>query len=293
MSYADDLQMYYSFKAKDVNCNIPLVNEDLKRISEYCKNSGLKINEGKCYYMFIGSRQSMNTINETDLMNICVNNTPIKRVAHVKNLGLTYDEILSWRKHINISIAKAMGNFICISRFKKFLSVQAKKNLCESMILSQFNYSDSVYLNIDIYLQKKIQKMQNLCIRFIFNIKKKDACDYEEYRRQLNWTDMQQTRISHSLVILYKTLKYKSPIYLSDMFTQHFEICERLTRTFGGNIWIGNSHYSVLHRKSFRIYIARIWNSLPDEIKLCGTALTFKKKIKELFLANAIALPPA
>ena len=291
-SYADDLQLYYNFKWHEVNNTIDLVNEDLQRITTYCKNSALKINEGKCYYMIIGSRQSINKINQLELKDICVNNTPIKRVTNVRNLGLTYDEILSWRKHINLSVSRAMGNFKCISRFKKFLSLKTKKNLCETMILSQFNYCDSVYLNIDIYLQKKIQKIQNICSRFVFNTKKKDNCNYEEQRLKLDWLDMKQRRISHSLTILFKTLKFKEPTYLSDMFTQNCEISERLTRTYGGNIWIGNNHYSALHRKSFRIYISRIWNSLPDETKDCITVGTFKMKIKQLFLSNLITIPP-
>jgi hypothetical protein len=103
----------------------------------------------------------------------------VKRVDHIKkNLGLTYDEILSWRKHVNLCISRAMGNFICISRFKKFLSAEAKTILCESMVLSQFNFCDVAYLSIDFYLRKKIQKIQNLCLRFIFDIKKRGHYNY-------------------------------------------------------------------------------------------------------------------
>ena len=113
---------------------IPKVNSDLDRIANYCKKSALRINEGKCFYMFIGSRQSIKTINQLQYEPLKINDTPIKRVSHARNLGLTYDEILSWRKHINNCISKAMSNFVNIARFKKFLSIKAKKNLCEAMV---------------------------------------------------------------------------------------------------------------------------------------------------------------
>ena len=159
------------------------------------------------------------------------------------------------------------------------------------MVLSQFNFCDSVCINIDFYLIKKIQKIQNICTRFIFNIKKKDECDFDDLRKKLDWLDMQKRRISHSLTMLFKILKYKQPVYLSDMFTQNFELNTRLTRTYEGNIYIGNAHYSVIHRKSFRIYISRVWNSLPTETKSVNTVDTFKIHVKKLLMSNSFQLP--
>ena len=289
--YADDLQTIYQMKTTDINKHIPLINEDLGRITSYCERSALKINVDKCFFMIIGSRYNINSIKQTQIDPIFINGTEIKRVLHVRNLGLTYDEVLSWRKYVNICIQKAMCNFISISRSKKFLSVEAKKNLCETMVLSQFNYCDSVYLNIDYYLVRKIQKIQNICVRFIFNIKKKDHCNYDELLIKLNWMDMLHRRIAHSLTMLFKILKYKEPHYLNDMYTLNSEISERVTRSFEGNIWIGNENYSVVHRKSFRIFISRVWNELPTEIKLVNTVSTFKEKIKELFLSKTFKLP--
>ena len=291
-SYADDLQYYKSMKPCDANSNIELVNQDLQRVSDYCKNSALRINEGKCYYMFLGTRQAIKTINNTDLDNITINNTPIKRVEYVKNLGLTYDEILSWRKQVNLSVARAMGNFVCIARFRKFLSLEAKKILCESMVLSQFNFCDIVYTNIDIYLQKKIQKIQNICTKFIFDTNKNSVYNYDDLRADLNWLDMNQRRVSHGLIMLFKILNNLGPTYLSDMYTINSDISERITRSFGGNIWIGNSRYSAIHRKSFRIYMSNIWNQLPNNVKSCKTVNTFKIKLKSLFINKELVLPP-
>ena len=291
-SYADDLQLFIPMKPANVNKCIESMNQDLERISDYCKRSALRINEGKCYYMFLGSGQAIKSINETPRANISINKTPIKRVDHVRNLGLTFDEVLSWRKHINLCVKRAMGNFITIARFKRFLSFEAKHILCESMVLSQFNFCDAVYLNIDIYLQKKIQKIQDLCLRYIFNIKRNHDCNYEELRSNLKLLDMNQRRISHSLVILFKILNGQAPSYLSDLFTQQFEIRERETRTFGGNIYLPNTNTPAKHRKAFKIYTSRVWNLLPDDVKSCTSVNTFKIKIKNIFLNNTLVLPP-
>jgi hypothetical protein len=103
---------------------------------------------------------------------------------------------------------------------------------------------------------------------------------------------MNQRRVSHGLVMLFKILNDLGPNYLRDMFTQKFEISERTTRSFEGNIWIGNNTYAAIHRKSFRIYISNLWNQLPDDVKTCKTVFSFKKKIKSMLLNNEIVLPP-
>ena len=108
------------------------------------------------------------------LDDMLINNKIIKRVKHVRNLGLTFDEVLSWRRHINIIIGRAIAKFKDLNRYKRFLNEESKKLLCDALILSQFNFCDLVYMNIDMYLQRRIQKIQNLCLKFIFNIKKEN-----------------------------------------------------------------------------------------------------------------------
>ena len=166
-----------------------------------------------------------------------------------------------------------------------------KKILCDSLILSQFSFGDLVYMNIDIYLQKKIQKIQNQCIKFIFNIKRRERWNSADFLIKLNWLSMKDRRILNGLSLLFKTLNGKGPDYLRDLFTLVSEISERNNRTYPGNIWLPNEHLSAIHRKSFRIYIPKIWNNLPLDIKTSKSVNSFKKKIKTALLNKEINIP--
>ena len=55
-----------------------------------------------------------------------MNDSVLERVTHAKVLGVTYDEILSWKKQVNLSVSKAVGNFLQFARYKHFLSQQSK-----------------------------------------------------------------------------------------------------------------------------------------------------------------------
>ena len=291
-SYADDLQLYKSFEPSSINDAILSMNQDLKNVSQYCHNSALKINEEKSYYMIIGSTKALSKIPHMPHVDVTVNNIPIKRVYEIRNLGITFDEVLSWRRQVSRSVQKAMGNYITISRYKKFLTQESKIILVESVILSMFNFGDSLQLNINQQLQTKIQRVQNLCLRFICNIKNKKHVDYDELRRSLNMLDMSQRRILHGLCLLFKVLNDLGPVYLRDLFTLHEEISLRETRTSNRNIYLPNSNTSAIHIKSFKNYVARVWNKLPNDTKSCKTLYTFKKKVKKLLLTKEF-IPPA
>ena len=57
-----------------------------------------------------------------------INNKPIKRVKSIRNLGLTFDEVLSWRKHVNIIIGSAIAKFKDLNKHNKFLNEDSKKS---------------------------------------------------------------------------------------------------------------------------------------------------------------------
>ena len=289
--YADDIQLKINTKVDEVNEAIHKVNKDLDSISTYCKNNALKINESKCYFIAIGTKPGIKKLDNILLDEVLINNKTIKRVKSIRNLGLTFDEILSWRRHVNNMIGSAIAKFKDLNKLKKFLNADSKKILANSLILSYFNFCDMVYMNIDMYLKKRIQKIQNLCLRFIFDIKKREHWSSQEYRKKINWLSMSDRRTLNGLSLLFKIINGQAPDYLKDMFTFISEISDRSTRSYPNNIWIPNEHMSAIHRKSFRFSIPQIWNNLPESIKNCKSLHTFKKHIKTSLLNDEIHFP--
>ena len=244
------------------------------------------------FYTIIGSHKTLAKIPHMPHVDLTINKIPIERVYEIRNLGITFDEVLSWRRQVSRSIQKAMGNFITISRFKKFLTKESKIILVESVILSMFNFGNTLQLNISHQLQNKIQRVQNLCLRLIFDVKKNSAVNYDELRHHLNMLDMNQRRILQSQCLLFKIINNLGPVYLRDIFTLHHEVSVRPTRTFDRNIYLPNTQVSSIHNKSFKFYAARIWNELPSDVKNSNTLGTFKRKVKQILLTKKFT-PPA
>ena len=287
--YADDTSEYKNCTAENINDSIQDVNKDLQSVGDYCKNNILTLNEDKCEFIIIGSKFAMKKVNDQILEPIIVNDKPIERVTYAKYLGLTFDEVLSWIRHVNLCIARAIGKFKEFSNCKKMLSFESKKIFCESLVLSQFNYADVVYMNMNKVTQNKIQKIQNLCIRFIFNLKRGSDISISKYRKELGWLSMSERRACHGLMLMFKISSGRAPNYLSDLVTFTKEIHQVNTRSSRMNtIWIGKDIKTKSRRSSFIFSMSVLFNKLPEDIKNSVSAVMFKTKFKKLITENKL-----
>ena len=223
---------------------------------------------------------------------IIINGKIIKRVPFAKSLGIRYDEVLSWRKQVNVCIGRAISKFREFSHYKNMLSFEAKKVLCETLILVQFHYADIVYMNMTKVLQYKIQKIQNMCLRFIFNIKSKKHVSMTALRKKIGWFSMSEIRILHGLTMMYKIVNGLAPNYLSDLITFTNEIHDIQTRAnIGKKIWIPKDVKTKARRNAFIFSMSTLYNKLPENIITAPSVNSFKSNIKKHMKNNKIAIP--
>ena len=119
----------------------------------------------------------------------------------------------------------------------------------------------------------------------------KDRCDYDELRKQLKWLNMKYRRVQHGLTMIYKILNGQAPNYLRDTFTLTSEIHNVNTRGANNSIWINKNITSKLHRKSYTFYMAKIYNSIPENIQKSQSVNSFKQAIKRYIQSEKLVLP--
>lgn len=281
--YADDTQLYYNCKVSDVINEIDKINVDLKAVEQFSDKNCLKLNTAKSIYIILGSHYNLLKLKHISLPPIVINNKLIERKTHVRNLGVTFDEVLSWTKHINLIVGKAYGKLKQVYRFKKFLSHESKIRICESYVLSHFNYCDVVYQNMSDFLKQKIQKVQNSCFRFIFGLRKYDHISY--CLKKTDTLNMEERRLLHGLTLMYKIEKKLAPTYLLERITKHLNNHNYNTR-FRHNIVI--ERCSTTKRKNaFFSKFSKMYNELSKILNFKDIAiLTFKKRIKKYLIEN-------
>ena len=73
---------------------------ELSALNLWLKVNKLSLNVAKSEFMIVGSRQKLDAEADNHCLNLNIEGKIIKRVNHVKSLGLYIDKNLSWCKHI-------------------------------------------------------------------------------------------------------------------------------------------------------------------------------------------------
>ena len=110
----------------------------------------------------------MITWHDIILTNIKVNNTPIKRVDHIKFLRVLFDENLTWKNHINLienKISKSLG---ILHQVNFLLNQKSRRNVHFSFITSYINYSNIAWGSTSKTKLKEIFTYQKKATRVIF-----------------------------------------------------------------------------------------------------------------------------
>ena len=279
--YADDTQLYYNCKVEDANDTINKINGDLENISKFSKTNCLRLNAGKSKYIVIGSRPNLKKLKAIKLNEVKIDNEIIEREHEVKNLGVTFDETLSWVRHVNLSVSKAYGKLKNAWRFNKFLSVNSKSCISETYILSLFNYGDIILQNMAKYLQGKIQKVQNRRVRFTYGIRKYDSVS--NFRISQKILSMENRRLLHSLSMMFLIKNKLAPNYLCERIKCQSEIHNHNTRN--KNNIARPFVRSTARAMSFFISTSSKFNEISNHIKTSGISLnTFKLSCKKYLL---------
>ena len=178
------------------------MNSDLKNINEWLRINSLVINPSKCQGILFASRVNRCL---TPALNIHIDGVQIPSQHLVKNLGVIMDSELSFSRNVSQICRKAYFSLKQLLPFKYLLDSQTKLLLCESLVLSLLNYGDIVYGPCISYADnQRLQKMQNLCIRFITYIP--PFSHVTPYLRGLNCLRMRERRFVHFSCFLNSVL---------------------------------------------------------------------------------------
>lgn len=261
-TYADDTQLYYSFRWDDFGDASCKVNEDLSRIHMLSESYNLCLNPSKSRVILFGGVR-LSYMNETISLRVAGAQIPV--VKEVINLGLVMDNTFRYKGHIARCLQRAYNNLRILYPHRSWLSEQVKTSLCETLVMSHFWYCSQVYSScLDSDTTSKIQKVQNSCLRYIFGIRKFEHISHK--LRDVKWLNIRNRFEFLRACFYYKVVINKSPPYL----------CNKIrfrTDVHGINIRrkdvLEIPQYKLsLFRRCFTYDICSVFNGLPRHLKM-------------------------
>ena len=280
-AYADDTQALFSFLPDEYLMANQVINDELNKIKLLSDQHNLKLNSSKSQIMLFSNRIKYNYLK--DSLSIYIDNQKLKFVETTKNLGVTLDVRLRFKEHVTNLRQRSFSNLKLLYANKDILNFKLKIQLCQSLVLSHFNYCDYIYGPcLDSLDRRRVQLVQNACCRLIFKLRKRDHISHKI--KELKWLNMQNRWLHHLGNFVFKiTNKAATCSRLKKKFVLRASIHSQNVRS-KGKITMPR-HHTAMFQRSFAYNAIKLINRLPGEFKLYNIN-KFKYKLKE-FLLNS------
>ena len=235
----------------------------------------------KTDFMVIDSWQRIATLAGNISLN--VNGLTLQQVGSTKCLGLTIDQFLTWRNHLQSVRQKVGCGIRILKRIRPFVGLEHLINVYRSIVEPYFTYCCIVWDSIGETLVDSLQKLQNRAARVIAGASySKHSVDI---RHELGWLSLSEMRQHHMALMMFKVNYGLCPSYLSDIFDVNTSRLSYDLRSSGMNLIVPKARTNYF-RNNFASAGAKLWNSLPSRLKEETSLKQFKTKIRLYLLSK-------
>ena len=273
--YADDSQIYKSFKLEDLNAVIDSLDNCLTEISSWMSANKLKLNGEKTEVMLVGTHFKTQSIT---LPSIHLADSEIKPSSCVRNLGVVLDSNLLMGRHVSSVRKSCYLQLRRISHIRPYLTREATSKLVCSFVTPRLDYCNSILTALPSNQLDKIQQIQNNAARLVTKTSRR--AHITPILKELHWLPIRARIIYKICSIVFQCLNNPAyPSYLKDLLAPYKP--SRVLRSSDKNLLVNPKFYSKTYgERSFSIQAPKLWNELPDSLKSSKSTAAFRSNLK-------------
>jgi hypothetical protein len=278
-TYADDTQIYVSVcptSANGVQLAISNLEKCVAEIQEWMDTNFLKLNAEKTEIIVFGFRAQLSKFH-LESVNIAGVEVSAQSNA-VRNLGVVFDSGMTMNNQISNISRSANFQLINICRVRKMLTTDATKLAVHTLITTKLDYCNCLLAGVTSSQLQRLQNIQRTAARIIMNKRKYDPITADLIH--LHWLPIKQRIDFKVLLLVFKSIKQQTPSYVSDMLKVHTNARNLRSSSSAFKLVIPRTYRSTFADRAFSCYAPRIWNDLPNHIKVAGSVLMFKSLLK-------------
>lgn len=267
--YADDVQIYISCSLDELDNCVRKINEDLHRVQNWASGNYLSINPKKSKCLVIRPRLMKFRLEP----NIFINSQRIEVVDNTKNLGIKFNNTLTWSDHILSVTGRTYGMLRSLWNAQYFTPISIRTLLAKTYLLPTLLYGCELFANTDGESIARLNGAFNAVIRYVYGLRKYDHISpFVKKLFNVNFFDLLKIR---ALILLHKIIYTHEPSYLYNRL--------RFTRSSRTNDLIPQRRRCLMSEWHFYINSIYLWNKLPSNIQFISNTATFKKAIFDYF----------
>ena len=273
--FADDSFLYREINSVEDSCQLQI---DLDKLQQWEKTWKMEFHPDKCQVLRITNKRK--PINKV----YSIHNKSLKETNSAKYLGVTIDNKLRWTEQNGNVCRKANSVLGFLRRNTSSCPKEIKEKCFKSLVKPILEYGCSVWDPHQQVQIENLEKVQKNAARYILNDYNFVKGQTKTNRESLGWISQQEQRARIKVTTFYKGING-----LIDIPTKQYlqNDSDKTTRQSGyENFQIPTSNVNS-HLHSFFPSSIRLWNKMPDNIKIERDIDSFKLRLQFTNLTNS------
>ena len=164
-----------------------------------------------------------------------------------------------------------------IASIRPYLSDESTAQLVSSLILSRLDYCSSTLSGLPSCSLNRLQKVQNNAARLVLRKQKSDHVT--PLLEKLHWLPV-EARIHYKIATLaFRHFENSLPPYLSELL-HTYQPSRTLRSSSKKLLKVPKTNLKSAGNRSFHFQAAKIWKSLPTNVRSSPSLSSFKKNLK-------------
>jgi hypothetical protein len=269
--YADDLQLYCSFRLQDVNEVVDRLQKCAQDVNLWLIHNMLCLNASKSELILLGSRHQLAKLPH---FSIRLGDTVLVRKAVVRDLGVFVDENMTFEQHVNTISRNALYYLRIIARNYKHLSRHDVKMLVSALVISRIDYCCSLLVGIKSGLMDKLERVIKSAVRIILK------CGRQLDENEVLVMSAEKRIQLRVATIVWMAFNRNVPSFVVKWF--QFVSNERmLLRSEANGLLVVPRMRTESGKRAFGVFASTLWNKLPQKARLSTSISNFHRLSEE------------
>ncbi len=260
--YADDTQLYLSFQPDDPTV-AARISGCLADISAWMKEHHLQLNLAKTELLVVPATPSL----QHDF-SIQLGTSIITPSTSVRNLGVIFDDQLTFKEHIAKTARSCRFALHNIRKIRPFLTEHAAQLLVQALVVSRLDYCNALLAGLPSNTIKPLQMIQNAAARLVFNEPKRTHVT--PLFISLHWLPVAARIKFKTLMLAYRTTTGSAPSYFHSLLRIYIP-SRSLRSASERRLVVPSQRSSKSLSRTFSFTIPGWWNNLPTPIRNAGS----------------------
>ena len=273
--YADDTQLYLSIKANESD-QLAKLETCLRDIKSWMTHNFLMLNSNKTEVVIVGPKCLRE--NFPNVL-IHLDDIVLNFSSDVRNLGVNFDQDLSFNSHIKSVSRTAFFHLRNIAKIRNFLSFKDAEKIIHAFVTSRLDYCNSLLSGCPNSSVRMLQLVQNAAARLLTRTGRREHIS--PVLASLHWLPIKFRIEFKILLITYKALHSQAPSYIEELIELYHP--PRALRSEEAGLLVTRQ----VCKNSFSYLAPLLWNNLPASVRGADTLSLFKSRLKTFLFEKA------